>query len=386
MNYEILRWARERAGYSLEDIAASLGKTPEEIQGWESGATAPTYVQLEKLAYQLYKRPLALFFFPAPPEEPTPKKSFRTLPDSELAQMSPDTRFAIRQARVMQLNLYEMTHGENPAKSLLFREMRGYGDRSARYIAQELRKYLNISLADQVSWKDPSQALEIWRDAVQNKGIFVFKRSFKQEDISGFCLTDDQFPVIYLNNSTPFTRQIFTLIHEVSHIFAHTNGVTKLDDRYIDTLTGDAKAVEVFSNLLTAEFLVPNEDFDRCVPKNPQDEEAISTLANRYKVSREVVLRKLLDRELIDRQFYENKTKQWNDQYKLNRKKQKEEREGGGNWYATQTAYFGKRFLELAFSSYYQQRYSTDQLADYLGLRAKNISGLEQFFLGKLSR
>jgi len=39
------------------------------IEGWEAGASAPTYPQLEALAYKVYKHPLALFFFPEPPED-----------------------------------------------------------------------------------------------------------------------------------------------------------------------------------------------------------------------------------------------------------------------------------------------------------------------------
>ena len=88
----------------------------------------------------------------------------------------------------------------------------------------------------QRSWTNADQALKAWRRAVEEKGIYVFKNSFKQKDVSGFCLYDPVFPIIYVNNSTAPTRQIFTILHELGHILTGTGGVTKRDDSYIAKL------------------------------------------------------------------------------------------------------------------------------------------------------
>ena len=80
INPDVLRWARERSGLSVADVARKFSKSLDAISGWEAGETSPTYVQLEKLAYQVYKRPVAIFFFPKPPEEPDKISEFRTLP------------------------------------------------------------------------------------------------------------------------------------------------------------------------------------------------------------------------------------------------------------------------------------------------------------------
>ena len=61
-NPDILRWARERSGRSVEEVARYLKKNASVIESWERGDLSPTIGQLEKLAYQLYKRPLAIFF------------------------------------------------------------------------------------------------------------------------------------------------------------------------------------------------------------------------------------------------------------------------------------------------------------------------------------
>lgn len=115
---KVLQWARERAGLSIDDVALTLRKDATVIEGWERGIGAPTYSQLERIAYSLYKRPLALFFFPEPPEERDPKRFFRTLPAFELQNLSPDTLYAVREAQATQ---------SSPSKNLPLASIRASG-------------------------------------------------------------------------------------------------------------------------------------------------------------------------------------------------------------------------------------------------------------------
>lgn len=353
-----------------------MGRDPEVIASWEAGTSAPTYVQLETLAYRVYKRPVALFFFPEPPEEIDPERSFRTLPDFEIDDLSSDTRYRIRDARAMQLSLHELNMGVNPSPRKIFREVSASRPPlSAAAVAREVRDYLGIDLPAQKEWRRAEDALKQWRNAVEEVGIFVFKNSFKQRDVSGFCLYDEEFPVICLNNSTAVTRQIFTLFHELAHVLVQTSGVTKADDRYIGSLAGEAKRIEVFCNRFAAELLVPEPGFRRRVASLLVDEDAIAGLAEEYKVSREVILRRLLDLEIVSKSYYEEKVAQWREEYAGRSGRE------GGNYYATQVTYLGEKYLRLAFGRYYQGVISIQQLADFLNVRVSSVAGLEQFFL-----
>lgn len=382
VNPEILRWARQKAGYSLEDVARAFGKKPEEIEMWEKGEEFPTYTQLDKIAYVLYKRPLALFFFPEPPDESDPKQSFRTLPDFEIDNLSQDTRYAIRKAQAMQIALSELNGGINPSQQKIFRDIHIREKDDPRIVAKILRQYLGISLEDQFGWKNRENALGNWRNIVQDKGVFIFKRAYKQKDISGLCLVDQEFPIIYLNNGTAPSRQIFTIFHELTHVLLNSNGITKSNINYISYLVGDAKNIEMFCNQLAAEFLVPSEDFDRRIDTFDDVEKLIDVLAAKYKVSREVILRKLLDRKLVSQSYYDEKSKEWNEQFQEMIQKRKEKK-GGGDYYATQAVYLGDKYLSLAFSKYYQGHLNRDQLADYLNVKVKNVSALETTFLAR---
>lgn len=386
INPRILEWARKRSGQSIEDVAAAFGKDSSTIQEWESGQSAPTYVQLEKLAYSVYKRPIAIFFFPDIPDEIDPKQSFRTLPGTEIEELGADARHKVREARAMQLSLSELANGSNPSPQQLLKDISVKASESASSIAEKIREYLAISLSDQKGWKSIEDALKTWRAAVEDKGIFVFKDSFKQKDVFGLSLYDEEFPLILINNSNAQTRQIFTLFHELAHLLVHESGITKQDDSYIDKLHGHSRQVEVFCNRLAAELLLPSSALKATLRTYDRpDEEAVNDIAWTYKVSREVVLRRLLDMDLVSRQRYERDVKKWRAEYDAKVKADAQAGKGGGNYYATQASYLGEKYLSLAFSSYYRGSISVDQLADYLNISVKNIPGLEQFVLQKTS-
>lgn len=379
LNVSILRWARESQGYTIEEVAAILKKSPDTVAAWEADddEAAPTYVQLERLAYQIYNRPIAVFFLPSPPSEPNLKQEFRTLPDFEIDRLSADTRYHLRLARAFQLSLRELSEGANQAEHKVFEEVELARDSDPSEAADQIRAALGITLDVQRSWSSRDEALKKWRSAVEELGIFVFKNSFKQKEISGFCLTDEDFPIIYLNNSTAKARQIFSLFHELCHLLLRTNSITRFDDAYVDDLDQDERAAEQFCNRVTAEFLIPADDFSTQLQAvNEYDDETVERLADRYQVSREAILRRLLDLDLVGRDYYRTKADQWAQEAEDMPPRR------GGNYYATHAAYLGQAYMGLVFSSYYRGKISLGQTADYLGVKSKSVAGLEALAVG----
>lgn len=371
----VLRWARESQGYSIDEVAKRMKRDPAEIAAWEAGESAPTYAQLEALAYKIYKRPLAVFFLPTPPQEPEPEREFRTLPDFDLEDLTADTRYQIRLAHSLQLSLKELNDGRNTTARIIFRDIELSTNDDIPQKADEVRRYLAIPLETQATWRSGEIALKAWRNATEEAGVFVFKHAFKEKQISGFCLLDDEFPIIYLNNSTSKTRQVFSLFHELAHLLFHINGISKFDTSYIDQLDQPERRIERFCNAFAAELLMPSQDFDAQLREYRNlDERAVETLASRYSVSREVVFRRLRDKGLVSQALYEEKAAEW--------AAQAGEREGsGGNYYATQATYLGDRYLRLVLGKHYQGKLTLEQVAEYLGVKPKNVAGLEEFAL-----
>jgi Zn-dependent peptidase ImmA (M78 family) len=382
LNPDVLRWARECQHMSLEDVAARMKKDVALVESWERGEAYPTYVQLEKLAYDIYKRPLALFFFPEPPAEETIEQTFRTLPEFELDRIPARVRILLRKARVLQLNLGELYDDNNPANRKIIRDLRFPPSINAVEMAARVRDYLGVSLNRQLAWRSADDAMKNWRDILEEVGVFVFKDTFNStgkkkgpaEDcpISGFCLYDPEFPIIYVNNNKPKTRQIFTLFHELAHLLMHTGGVDTRHDDYIQHLSGDNKRIEVLCNRFAAEFLVPADDFRARSRGLVVDDSTLDTLAGLYCVSRETILRRFLDQGRIDAAYYDAKVQQW-------AKELKKRGTSGGLHFPTRGTYLGVRYVEAVFRNYHQGRISVDQAADYLGDSTKNVPGMENW-------
>ena len=382
VNPDVLRWARESLRLSQEEVARRMKKKTSDVEAWERGETSPTYTQLESLAYDIYKRPIALFFFPDIPEEEAIERSFRTLPEQVLERIPPRILFLLRKARVFQLNLGELYDGVNPEERQILRDLNFAPSVDVSEMAEQVRGYLGIDLAQQLSWDDADDALKHWRAAFEEHGVFVFKDSFKapgakKEDagesaFSGFCLYDMDFPVIYVNNNKAKNRQIFTLFHELAHLLMHTGGVDTRHDDYIEYLTGDDRRIETLCNLFTAEFLVPSRDFRGRLSSKPIHDDAIADFAELYGVSRETILRRLLDWDLVSQRDYDKKTQQW-------RKERKEGSGAGGNFYLTRGAYLGEKYIEAVFSNYHQGKVSQEQAADYLDVKTRNVDGMEEW-------
>ncbi len=368
----VLRWAREQAGFSVDDLLPSFKK----LDQWEADdpESFPTYPQLEQLADK-FKVPVAVFFFPEPPDLPPIGNSFRTLPEAMFERIPPRIISMLRKAKAMQLNLAELNDGVNPADRLVTRDLTFRPNVPIAAMARRVREYLGVSIAQQSSWASDEIALKNWRQVLLGVGLFVFKDAFRFKGYSGFCLYDDEFPIIYVNNSTSKTRQIFTLFHELAHLVFRTSGIDALDHRYrledFELLPASARRIERICNQFAAQFLVPEDVFEATFSGLEPTEETAEALAKRFRVSRAVIFLRFLERDLIGDDTYDAAVKKWAGQTKGS---------DGGDFYNSQISYLGSRYIGLALRQYYQNRINEVQLADYLNITPKNLSTFEERF------
>ena len=364
----LISWARDRSGYSVSEAEKHFNN----ISLWERGELLPTYPQLEQLSKR-FKVPVAVFFFPEPPEVPAIDETFRTLPQESILDIPPKVRLLLRKAKVMQINLFELNDGKNTAGSLLTRDSNFDKADNIQSMAQQLREYLNISIEAQCSWQSIEKALEKWRQILIDHGIYVFKDAFREESICGFCLYDEEFPIIYVNNSMTKSRQIFTLFHELAHLIFHSSGIDALNDGYINNLPENNRKIEIICNRFAGKFLVPDDSFNEVSAKLPANRVVAKQIANKFHVSREVIYRKFLDRKQITKLEYEQATDQW--------RKEKQGSSSSGDYYNNQLAYLGREYVTLAFKRFYENRFDNIQLADYLNIKPKYIPDLEEKYL-----
>ena len=374
----VLKWARESANMSIFDVADTLKKPVDIVQGWENGESSPTYSQLEKLAYEVYKRPLAIFFMPTAPYEPKLSAEFRSLPDSDLKHLSRQTTLLIRKARAFQMALMEL-HGErNPVVLPIWKRIKTNSKSDIRELANQVREVLSVSVENIAQRPDHDAALKIWRRAIEAQGIHIFKDSFKQTELSGFCLQHPEFPVILINNSTTRTRQIFSLLHELAHLLCDRSGISRFDNQGIDELPKPDRDIEKFCNALAAEILVPSEYFKLATrgfdPLHAEDED-FAQLADLFHVSRSVILRRFVDSGLVSMPFYLDKDREWIDQIKATRDG------GGGSYYNTKGAYLSEQFLREVVSRYSRRLISKVEASDLIGEKPRNFDRFEDMVL-----
>lgn len=369
INKEMLRWARERAGFSLVEAQEKF-KT---IADWEDNASKalPTYPQLESLALA-FKIPVAAFFLPKCPVLPAIEKTFRTLPETELDALEPRIKLLLRKAKALQLNLSSLNHGHNPSARLITRDLRFSIDVDSAQMAAGVREYLGVSVKEQVSWSSAEVALEKWRSRLAEVGIFVFKDQFRNPRFAGFCLTDDEFPIIYVNNTSPKTRQIFTLFHELGHLLFHTSGIDLRSDEVPGGLSGFGARLEVLCNRFAAALLVPDAEFFSALGSSTPTYETARSLGLHFNVSSLVIFRKFLDHRLIDGAEYKKAHEASATEPPAS---------GGGNYYNNQMAYLGRAYIGMALREFYQNRISSTELAEVLNIAPKSISALEERFL-----
>jgi len=376
VNPDILEWARASLGLSRGDVARRIHKSPDVVHDWETGKSAPTYAQLEHLPYHVFKRPVAVFFFPEVPEEDTPTGDFRTLPEAVISELPPEMLGMYRKAKVFQINIAELYEHRKPVDQSIVHEYEPSYSSNLNDLIWAIRSAVGVNIEAQTSWTDLDSAFEEWRQRLNNSGVFVFKDAFRNDDYSGFCLYDELYPVIYVNNTMPRSRQIFTLFHELAHLLFKSAGIDVLARGFFRKLTGDYSKLEVKCNEFAGEILLPTEILQS--EGLTVNENYIADLAWKYKVSRELVFRKFLNLNLIDETLY----RKWADKWIDGARKHKNAKPSGGNYYYTKKAYLGDAYINLAFTKYFQNKISADNLAEYLGVKVKNIPTFEGYVLG----
>ncbi|MCE2471165.1 MAG: helix-turn-helix transcriptional regulator, partial [Anaerolineae bacterium] len=141
---KVLTWARERAGFKSDELAAKSGFA--EVAACERGQSKPTYRQLEKIAEAL-QLPVAIFFFPEPPDWPPIEETFRTLGSEQFAEIPPAIRLLLHKGLAFQLGLNELNDGRNPAPRLITRDLTLHDDEPIEATAVRIRDFLGVSLA-----------------------------------------------------------------------------------------------------------------------------------------------------------------------------------------------------------------------------------------------
>jgi len=339
----LLTWAIERSRVDSDEIFGAFPRLPL----WLSQKAFPTRRQLESFARKTLT-PFGYFYLPTPPAEPLPLPDFRTKGNEHLRRPSPnllDTLYTL-QARQAWMSEYLKESGHAPVR---------FGPLTANLddpfkTAVAMRNA--IGLTDGWAQKLPSweSAVDSLRDAVQTVGIFIVVnsvvgnnvyRKLDPEEFRGFVLADEFAPMVFLNGADAKSAQMFTLAHELAHLWVKQSGIFDLP-----RLRTNNSAIERFCNRVAAEFLVPAGELREVWSAARRQREPFKYLARHFKVSPTVAALRAADLNLVERGIFDAI---FDESQKAER--QKFGRSGGGDFYNTQNVRVGKRFARLVMEA-----------------------------------
>lgn len=379
VNGGVIRWAREFYNMSPDEAAQAIGVDLVRYNNWESGTEYPTYAKLKKIS-AVFRKPSAVFFFPEPPQLPPIKGDLRTLPDVVVSSFSKQIIIQFEKAKVYQLSLQEL-YGDR--SSII--EKRDSFPKETNQLCSFFRAQLQFPISAQKARKSTKVVFEIFRERLYDLGIYVFKDAFRDNSISGLCLNDDHYPVILINNSMSFARQIFTLFHELYHLISDTSGAEIIRDDFYVTLDSQQSEVERACDSFANAFLVPIDDFANELKKKPVDEVRIEELADLYSVSKEAIMYKLYKMGRMSPDEY-NDLKEffYGDAVRNGANKQSESK--GGNHYYTQLSYLGQRYTGDVFRQYFSGKIDAVRASEMLQSKVDHLPNLETTYFRGVSR
>ena len=359
---ELVQWALKRAHLDIDDLIGKFPKLPD----WESGALSPTFKQLEDFA-RATRVPFGYLFLPDPPDIPLPIPDFRTAQNREPGAVSPELLDTIYAMQRRQAWLRE-DRVECEAPLLLFVGSARLSDDPAG-VGREMRRLVGLEdgWAGEIrTWQEAVSAL---RSAIEELGVIAVingvvgnntHRKLNVEEFRGFAVSDELAPLIFVNGADAKSAQMFTLAHELAHIWLGSTGSG------ISGFTGifpEGGETEAFCDRTAAEFLVPKAELQAHWPAVKHAASPFEDLARIFKVSPIVIGRRAMDLHLVSRSdffdFYETYCTQ---------ERKKKQAAGGGDFYNNQNARVGKLFATRVIRAAKEGRIGFKQAYDLTGL------------------
>ena len=338
VNIELLCWARERAGLTQDDLIGKFRKLPE----WEDGKERPTLKQVETFARAVHV-PVGYLFLTEPPEETVPIPDFRTFAGQAVTRPSPNLLDTIYTCQERQSWYRDFARVEREP------ELAFVGSATVatppNVVAAEMRKTLDFNLDAQRSCRTWTDALRLFIEQADKASVLVMisgvvmsnnYRSLDPAEFRGFSLSDPLAPLVFVNGSDTKAAQMFTLAHELAHLWLGASALSNIGAAPPKGLRRE----EIWCNAVAAELLVPLATLRAELRDGEPLPDTLSRLARTLKVSTLVVLRRLLDANRLERPSFDEA---WAQELKR-LQTLAQGGSGGGNFYHTTLARVSRRF------------------------------------------
>lgn len=360
---EVLEWAVQRSGIGRDRLYHLFPNW----DTWIEGTTHPTLKQIEAVARATHT-PVGFFYLPKPARIELPIPDFRRMASEEHRELSPDLLDVIYSSQLRQAwyRDYLVSDGANPLPYVGSVST----DDDAFKGAAEIRTALGLSIDERAQVRTFTDMARLLRERIEGVGVLVFisgivgsdtHRTLHPTEFRGFALVDEYAPVVFVNGADTKAAQIFTLIHELAHVWLGSSALSDVGQWPAHNAT------EAWCNKVAAEVLVPIDQLrDQRRPEAALQDE-ITYLARIFKVSTLVILRRFVDAGILDHPTYHNAY-----DTELERVLRIEPRQSssGGDFYNSTLVRTGHRFARAVLSSAWEGRTSFTEAMRMLGIRS----------------
>ena len=345
VNPEVLQWAINRSGKDYATVANRFSK----LNDWVTGVIDPTLKQLEDFAHYTYT-PVGTLFLESPPVEKLSLPDFRYPANASPGVPSANLLDVISQCEIRQdwYRNYLISIGEQQLEFVASCEITD----SPWEVASRITEKIGFDFDKRASLPTWDAALTDMIACADSAGILVMrngvvgsnnKRPLDPEEFSGFALVDEYAPLVFVNGKDSRSRQMFTLAHELAHIWLGESGVS------MNALNRPLhRRVEKWCDRVAAELLVPMDRLKAHCEERAEVEDLLVKLSRLFKVSTLVVLRRLYDGKFIEQ---EECRKRFDSEIARLRALSDSRSSGGGDYYRTQISRTGKRFTRAVVYS-----------------------------------
>lgn len=370
----VLTWAIDESGLSRNEVADKLNVDVSDIESWEGETARPSKGNLTALAKTLH-RPSAVFYLPEPPLDYSLDPAFRKSPSLGQHELSSKELLQIREAsRLQGILSWVQQDADEPTVALPHFDE----SKSPEEAATAIRKFIGVSIEEQLEWNSAAQALSSWRKSLEELGVIALQLSLGRAGIRGFAIWDDYAPIVAVNSSYHPTARIYTLFHEVGHLILRGSSPCHNFQSPSEPEVNPERWCERFS----AAFLMPATSF-----KALADHRGITTvnqasgiqdvtkLASLFKVSKRAASLRLEELKLAHNGFY-NRIDSELDKYDW------PSNFGGGGGGRTRTKIrldeIGARSASIIFRARDNQRLNDFDVSDYLNLTTGQADDLRE--------
>jgi len=375
----VLKWARESARMSEEIAAAKASVTVDKLKEWEDGTSQPTINQAQILA-KAYRRPFALFFLPEIPRDFQPLQDFRKKDSKDLTTSS---IFIIREIQQKQAWISD-AYSENGEHSLSFVGRFSIKD-DPKIVAQDILKTLNINPPN---YKADTPIKE-WIDAAEKNGIFVSRTSFihsklklDSNEIQGFAIADRHAPFVFVNSEDWNAPQLFTLVHEIAHIWIAATGISNAIEPEIKN-RDKFHPIELFCNEVAANALMPKDVIMNLNLNIFQKSKDVFRVAKTLGVSSYALLVRARNLELISISAYQKMKEEADIEYhdylkkKLETKAKQKDKKGGPNYFLLQLNRNSRLFTQTVLDAFHGGYIEPTVASSLLNVQVNKFQKLE---------